>query len=107
MTTRLPNLTVATGKDKQKTFLLPKIPCQPGSDDFPVPGVSKIQVPIRICFGLTANKAQVQSFERKSGIDLTDDCFAHEHMFVGHSRATNHRHAIAFNPKTNKEKPRV
>lgn len=98
MTTRLVSVTVATGKGKGETFLLPRIPCTPGSADFPVPGVSRLQFPIRICFGVSKNKAQGQSFGG-NGLDLTDDCFAHGQLFVVLSRATDPKNVTALNFK--------
>lgn len=76
MTTRLLYLTVQTGKDKRKKVILPRIPCQPVSEYFPVPVFYTSQLPIRMCFGVTTDRAQGQSFRGKIGLDITDDSFA-------------------------------
>ena len=101
ITPRLLSLSVASGKEKGKKFLLPRIPCGPGTDHFPVQDFSRLQFPIRVCFGVTTNKGQGQSFGGKIGLDLTDDCFAHGQLFVGLSRTTDPRNVTALTHKFN------
>lgn len=93
------DLNVAVGKDKGKTFLLQRIPFQPGSDGFPVPGFSRLLFPIQFCFGVNTNKAQGQSFGAKIGLRLTDACIVLGQLFVGLSRATDPRSVTALNLK--------
>ena len=48
---------------------------------------SRIQFPIRPCFGLTVHKAQGQSLQ-KVGISLMKECFTHGQLYVALSRST-------------------
>ena len=48
---------------------------------------SRIQFPIRPCFGLTVHKAQGQSL-KKEGILLMKECFTHGQLYVALSRST-------------------
>ena len=63
--------------------------------------LTRTQFPIRLCFAMTINKAQGQSFE-KVGIDLRSPCFSHGQLYVALSRVTNVSHlSILFkNPES-------
>lgn len=82
------NLRVACGRNKGKRLSLPRIPCE-ADDNFAVPGFVRIQFPVRVCFAITTNKAQGQSFGGRIGIDQTDPCFSHGQMYVALSRTTH------------------
>ncbi|CDF39624.1 Helicase-like protein [Chondrus crispus] len=58
-------------------------------DNFPIPGFTRTQFPIRTCFALTTNKAQGQSFGGRIGLDLRDHCFSHGQLYVALSRTTH------------------
>ena len=60
------------------------------------------QFPIRICGGMTANRAQGQGFSTV-GIYLKQDMFSHGQLYVGLSRATNPRNVTIFKPKDPKK----
>lgn len=81
----------SAGDDKGKRFLLPKILCPPGSENFPVPGVSMLKFAVRKCFSVTTNKAHGQSFGSKIWIYLTDQCSAHGQLFDGILRAADQK----------------
>lgn len=46
------------------------------------------QFPVRLAFAMSLNKAQGQSLTIV-GLDLTDEVFAHGHLYVGITRATS------------------
>ena len=96
-------LRVACGPYKGRRLCLPRIPCEPGDDKFPVPGFQRLQFPIRVCFAITTNKGQGQSFGGRVAIDLTDECFAHGQLYVALSRTT-HPGNVAVLTKTADER---
>ncbi|CDF33193.1 ATP dependant DNA helicase [Chondrus crispus] len=69
MTNNLLFLHVTTGSHQGNRLCLPRMPCGPGDDNFPIPGFTRPQFPIRTCFALTTNKAQGQSFGGRIGLD--------------------------------------
>ncbi|CDF32173.1 unnamed protein product [Chondrus crispus] len=89
MTNNLLFLRVTTGSHQGNRLCLPRMPCRPGDDNFPIPGFTRTQFPIRTCFALTTNKAQGQSFGRRIGLDLRDHCFSHGQLYVALSRTTH------------------
>ena len=48
--------------------------------------MTRVAFPLRLCYAMTINKSQGQSFEQVL-IDFTDDAFSHGHTYVGFSRA--------------------
>ncbi|CDF38585.1 ATP dependant DNA helicase [Chondrus crispus] len=89
MTNNLLFLHVTTGSHQGNRLCLPRMPCGPGDDNFPIPGFTRTQFPIRTCFALTTNKAQGQSFGGRIGLDLRDHCFSHGQLYVALSRTTH------------------
>ncbi len=100
MSSNLLHLKVAVGSHAGCRLTLPRVPCGPGDDNFPVPGFKKTQFPVRVCFGMTINKAQGQSFGGRLGLDLSDDCFAHGQLYVGESRVTDPRNLTVCTTRT-------
>ncbi|CDF39898.1 ATP dependant DNA helicase PIF1 [Chondrus crispus] len=72
MTNNLFFLRVTSGSHEGNRLCIPRMPCGPGDDNFPIPGFTRTQFPIRTCFALTTNKAQGQSFGGRIGLDLRD-----------------------------------
>ncbi|CDF35745.1 ATP dependant DNA Helicase Pif1 [Chondrus crispus] len=89
MTNNLHFLRVTSGSHEGNRLCLPRMPCGPGDDNFPIPGFTRTQFPIRTCFALTTNKAQGQSFGGRIGLDLRDHCFSHGQLYVALSRTTH------------------
>ena len=54
------------------------------SSDMPCP-FGRIQYPVKVCFAITIDKAQGQSFNCV-GVDLRDNCFSHGQLYVALSR---------------------
>lgn len=76
---------VATGSSKGKQLILSRVPCKPGDDDFPLSGFEKTCFSVLVCFTITTNKAQDQSFGGATGFDLIHKCFTHGQLFVAMS----------------------
>ncbi|CDF36188.1 ATP dependant DNA helicase PIF1 [Chondrus crispus] len=72
MTNNLFFLRVTSGSHEGNRLCIPRMPCGAGDDNFPIPGFTRTQFPIRTCFALTTNKAQGQSFGGRIGLDLRD-----------------------------------
>ncbi|CDF39734.1 unnamed protein product [Chondrus crispus] len=89
MTNNLLFLRVTAGSHEGNRLCLPRIPCGPGDDNFPISGFTRTQFPIRTCFALTTDKAQGQSFGGRIGLDLRDHCFSHGQLYVALSRTTH------------------
>ena len=82
-------LRLACGKHKGNKLALPRVPCSAGREDFGIPGFKRVQFPVRVCFAMTINKAQGQTFGSKVGIDVVPECFSHGQLYVALSRATH------------------
>ena len=54
----------------------------------------RIQFPLRLCFAMTTNKSQGQTFKGKVGIDLQTPCFFRGQLYVAISRLTNMNNAV-------------
>jgi hypothetical protein len=65
--------TILTGPFKDQCVLIPRIPMIPTDIPFQF---RRLQLPIRLAFAMTINKAQGQTFDW-CGLDLQTDCFAH------------------------------
>ena len=74
---------ILTGQYKGEEVMIPKIPLIPS--DYPF-NFRRLQFPIKLCFSMTINKSQGQSF-KVVGLDLETECFAHGQLYVGCSRA--------------------
>lgn len=63
-------LRIATGIYKGKRLILPRIPCNPGDDDFLIPGFKRTQFFVRGCYAISPNKAQERLFNGAIVLDL-------------------------------------
>ena len=70
----------ATGK----TAFIPRIPLIPSTSDLPFQ-FKRLQFPIRLCYAMTINKAQGQTFNT-IGLELSKPVFSHEMLYVALSR---------------------
>ena len=86
MTNNLLFLRLTTGSHEGNRLCFARMPCAPGEDNFPIPGFTRTQFPIRTSFSLTTNKAQGQSFGARICLDLRDHCFSHGQLYVAFLR---------------------
>ena len=68
-------------------WLIPRIELQSSPDEHAFI-VRRTQFPVRLCFAMTINKAQGQSFD-VVGVDLRLPVFSHGQLYVALSRVTN------------------
>ncbi|XP_013793877.1 uncharacterized protein LOC106477904 [Limulus polyphemus] len=80
----LPHVIEATGHAKGEDVFIPKIPLLP-SELF-----RRLQLPVRICFVMSTNKAQGQIL-KVAGLFLKQPRFSHGQFYVGCSRVRSHQ----------------
>lgn len=76
--------TISCGPYKGETVLLPRIPLVPSDSELPFK-FRRLQFPVKVCFAMSINKSQGQTFNT-IGVDLTSDCFSHGMFYVSISR---------------------
>ena len=99
---RLIQAKIAVGPYKDTEILIPRILFQPEDKNIPFE-FERRQFPIRVCGGITANRAQGQGF-KKVGVYLKQDFFAHGQLYVALSRATCPRGLTIYKPIDKKKK---
>jgi len=67
--------------------LIPRIPNTSGEEDL-LYILTRKQFPLRVCFAMTINKSQGQTFDRV-GLDLRRPVFSHGQFYVAVSRVTD------------------
>ena len=77
-------VTLLNGPAAGYNAFIPRIPLTPSDTDLPFK-FSRLQFPIRLCFSMTINKAQGQSF-KQIGLNLSKPVFSHGMLYVGLSR---------------------
>ena len=75
---------LAEGPHKGEDFIIYRIKTIPKDVKMPVE-MERLQFPVRLSFGITANKSQGQTYEF-IGIDLTHHFFSHGQAYVAKSR---------------------
>ena len=77
-----------------KVMILPQIPCQYGGKSFPFE-LSQLQLPLKIAFVLTINRAHGQS-GKKCGILLPKNVWTHGQVYVAFSQCGNPHNIIGW-----------
>lgn len=78
--------TLLTGTGAGEDVLIPRIKRIPND----TLKFMRTQFSIQLCFAMTINKAQGQTFQRVGlGVDLSSPCFSHGQLYVACSRVRN------------------
>lgn len=89
-------LEIATvGKEGKRRNLLCLL-YKPGDDNFSIPDFKYTQFSVWLCFAITSNKAQGQSFCSTVGLDLEHKCFTHGQRNVATSKLHTHQISICL-----------
>eukprot|EP00919_Chromeraceae_sp_WS-2016_P050656 GHVR01120066.1.p1 GENE.GHVR01120066.1~~GHVR01120066.1.p1 ORF type:complete len:341 (-),score=21.51 GHVR01120066.1:188-1210(-) len=89
---------IAYGEYKGEDVFIPRIPIHSNDLAF---NFTRLQLPLAICFAMSINKSQGQSFNI-AGLDLTSPCFSHGQFYVACSRVRSPTglHILANGNKT-------
>ena len=96
---------VLSGSFAGEIRLIPRIKLQSSKEDFAYI-ITRTQFPVRLCFAMSINKSQGQSF-RSIGVDLRDPVFSHGQFYVAMSRATEVRNISICYPGPGLQSSRV
>lgn len=91
--------SILTGVGLGKKVYIPQIPLS--YNEGPV-SFTRHQFPVKLCFSITINKSQGQSFE-KVGVDLREQCFSHGQLYVSFSRVTAKNGLYVYNGEEKKK----
>jgi hypothetical protein len=80
-------IKILTGEHAGQKRLIPRVKLTSQAEDFPFL-ITRLQFPICLCFSMTINKSQGQSF-RNVGVDLRAQVFCHGLFYVAMSRITD------------------
>ena len=97
---KLIEATISCGPYKGEVVLLPMIPLVPSDTELPF-HFHCLQFPIILCFAMTVNKSQGQTF-KAIGVDFSTACLTHGIFYVEASRLGSSRklYILAPNQRT-------
>ena len=84
MTRRTLRGVILTGSHQKRVCIIPRVTLIPSNNPFPFK-FGRRQFPVRHAYVMTINKSQGQTF-RRTGLLLSDSCFAHGQLYVAFSR---------------------
>ena len=90
--------TILNGNYTGHDVHIPRISLRPTNAPFQF---KRVQFPVKLCFGMTINKAQGQTM-KVIGLNLEDPCFSHGQLYVGCSRVgdSNNLYILTHQQKT-------
>ena len=94
LTPNLIDARLAVGPHAGKQLFIPRIPIIPTDELFPFQ-MQRKQFPVRLCFSITANKAQGQTLQTV-GIYIKNDFFSHGQFYVAMSRVGSSENVKIF-----------
>lgn len=83
-------------------ILIPRIRFHPDDPKIPFEW-QRIQFPVKVCFGITSNKAQGKTY-KSIGINLTKDFFTHGQTYTALSRVGSSKNVKIFKPLNSNSK---
>ena len=86
--------TILTGCARGQDVFIPRIPLIPSDNTI---NFRRLQLPVKLCFGMSINKAQGQSL-RVAGVDLKGACFSHGQLYVACSRVGTKSNLYIYAP---------
>ncbi|UYV78880.1 KLHDC10 [Cordylochernes scorpioides] len=89
--------TILTGCFQNEEVFIPRIPLIHDDKHSPL-HFKRLQVPIRVSFAMSINKAQGQSL-KIAGIDLEQPCFSHGQLYVECSRVGSGKNLYVLAPE--------
>lgn len=97
---------IAVGDFKEEHVFIPRIPLETSSKaQCPIP-FKRMQIPVRLCFAMTINKAQGQTLDVVVGIYLREPVFSHGQLYVALSRAKcSASTKVLLHPSVKKHQP--
>ena len=96
MSSHVLDAVVANGKHAGERLFIPRIPLTTDPDTYAF-RMTRRQFPVRLAFGITANKAQGQTL-KKVGVYLRSNFFSHGQFYVACSRVESGRNLKIWIP---------
>src|SRR5258705_13049533 len=91
---------ILTGSACGETASIPRIPMIPSDLPF---HFKRLQFPVKVCFAMSINTAQGQSFNTV-GVDIRSDCFSHGQLYVALSRVGKRDNMVILSMSNRKTK---
>ena len=92
---------ILTGDERGTIVMIPRILLRPSDTNMPFI-LNRTQLPLRLAYCMTINKAQGQTFD-KVGLYLPDACFSHGQLYVALSRVRRRQDLKIKIKQTNKQ----
>lgn len=87
-------VTIISDCGKKRGYFIPRIPLIPSRISFEF---KRLQFPIRLSFTMSINKSRGQTL-KVAGLNLGEDCFSHDRLYVDASRMGRKNNLYIFAP---------